>query len=206
MLLYIMRHSQTDWNTKGRLQGRSDTELNEYGEELARKTGQAMREIHFDLAFSSPLKRAVRTAQLILEGQSVEIIPDPRIIEISFGTNEGYVGRGERMNIPDPNFHYFFDKPSVYVPAPGGETIDALCERTEEFLDDITHRPELEDKTILITTHGAALRGLLNGVKKRPRDDFWNGAVMENCHVSIIKSTGGTMELVKENISFCNEE
>ena len=48
MKLYIIRHGETDWNKEKRLQGQSDTQLNEYGIELARITGEALKDVHID--------------------------------------------------------------------------------------------------------------------------------------------------------------
>ena len=66
MDIYIIRHGETEWNTLRRLQGRSDTELNEVGIRLAEITAEALAEIPFDIAFSSPLKRAYKTAEIIV--------------------------------------------------------------------------------------------------------------------------------------------
>ena len=57
MKLYIIRHGETSWNVQRRLQGASDTDLNENGITLAKRTGEALKEIPFDLCFTSPLKR-----------------------------------------------------------------------------------------------------------------------------------------------------
>ena len=57
MKLYIIRHGETDWNKEKRLQGQSDIPLNDYGRELARITGKALKDVHFDYVFSSPLSR-----------------------------------------------------------------------------------------------------------------------------------------------------
>lgn len=89
MKLYIIRHGETDWNKEKRLQGQSDTQLNEYGIELARITGEALKDVHFDYIFSSPLKRAYKTAELIRMDRPVKIITDDRLKEICFGVNEG---------------------------------------------------------------------------------------------------------------------
>ena len=58
MKLYIMRHGETAWNVEGRLQGQSDTELNENGVRLAKVTAEGLKNIPFDLGISSPLRRA----------------------------------------------------------------------------------------------------------------------------------------------------
>lgn len=66
MILYIVRHGQTKWNVQKRLQGASDTDLNENGIALAKVTGEALKEVPFSCCFTSPLKRARDTAELVL--------------------------------------------------------------------------------------------------------------------------------------------
>ena len=69
MLLYFIRHGQTDWNKDMRMQGQSDIPLNENGRESAIEAGKTLANTHIDLAFSSPLKRAKETAELVLAGR-----------------------------------------------------------------------------------------------------------------------------------------
>ena len=71
MKLYIIRHGETAWNVEGRLQGQSDTELNENGVRLAKVTAEGLKNIPFDLGISSPLRRAKHTAELVLAGRNV---------------------------------------------------------------------------------------------------------------------------------------
>lgn len=85
MKLYMIRHGQTEWNKEKRLQGRADIPLNAYGIQLAEETRDGLLGVRFDIAFTSPLKRAKKTAQILLEGQEVKLIEDERIIEIGFG-------------------------------------------------------------------------------------------------------------------------
>ena len=77
-MIYIVRHGQTDWNLEGRYQGRIDIELNEKGIEQAEKIKEELKDLKFDKDFSSPLKRAYKTVQIITDK---EIITDDRIIE-----------------------------------------------------------------------------------------------------------------------------
>lgn len=67
--LYLIRHGETDWNKEFKIQGSSDIELNEYGRELAFITREGLRHIPFDIAYTSPLKRAKETAEIILGGR-----------------------------------------------------------------------------------------------------------------------------------------
>ena len=200
MKMYIIRHGQTLWNARKCLQGRSDVDLNENGIYLAELTGKALRDVTFDMAFTSPLIRAKHTAQCILAGREVPIIEDERLIEISFGIYEGCCYAEENRQVPQQWIENFFHAPQDYVAAPGGESLDDVEKRTRDFMEDICSRKELQDKTILVSTHGCALRGLLNSIRESNREDYWHGGVSKNCAVSIVTCNRGEKPvLVEEN-------
>lgn len=200
MKMYIIRHGQTPWNARKCLQGRSDVDLNENGIYLAELTGKALRDVKFDMAFTSPLIRAKHTAQCILAGREVPIIEDERLIEISFGIYEGCCYAEENRQVPQQWIENFFHAPQDYVAAPGGESLDDVEKRTRDFMEDICSRKELQDKTILVSTHGCALRGLLNSIRESNREDYWHGGVSKNCAVSIVTCNRGEKPvLVEEN-------
>ena len=200
MKMYIIRHGQTPWNARKCLQGRSDVDLNENGIYLAELTGKALRDVTFDMAFTSPLIRAKHTAQCILAGREVPIIEDERLIEISFGIYEGCCYAEENRQVPQQWIENFFHAPQDYVAAPGGESLDDVEKRTRDFMEDICSRKELQDKTILVSTHGCALRGLLNSIRESNREDYWQGGVSKNCAVSIVTCNRGEKPvLVEEN-------
>ena len=200
MKMYIIRHGQTPWNARKCLQGRSDVDLNENGIYLAELTGKALRDVTFDMAFTSPLIRAKHTAQCILAGREVPIIEDERLIEISFGIYEGCCYAEENRQVPQQWIENFFHAPQDYVAAPGGESLDDVEKRTRDFMEDICSRKELQAKTILVSTHGCALRGLLNSIRESNREDYWHGGVSKNCAVSIVTCNRGEKPvLVEEN-------
>ena len=200
MKMYIIRHGQTPWNARKCLQGRSDVDLNENGIHLAELTGKALRDVPFAIAFTSSLIRAKHTAQCILAGREVPIIEDERLIEISFGIYEGCCYAEENRQVPQQWIENFFHAPQDYVAAPGGESLDDVEKRTRDFMEDICSRKELQDKTILISTHGCALRGLLNSIRESSREDYWHGGVSKNCAVSIVTCNRGEKPvLVEEN-------
>lgn len=200
MKMYIIRHGQTPWNARKCLQGRSDVDLNENGIYLAELTGKALRDVTIDMAFTSPLIRAKHTAQCILAGREVPIIEDERLIEISFGIYEGCCYAEENRQVPQQWIENFFHAPQDYVAAPGGESLDDVEKRTRDFMEDICSRKELQDKTILVSTHGCALRGLLNSIRESNREDYWHGGVSKNCAVSIVTCNRGEKPvLVEEN-------
>lgn len=197
MRLYILRHGETPWNTELRLQGQTDIQLNEKGRALARVTAEALREVPFDMVISSPLGRARETASIVLARREVPFLTDERIAEISFGAMEGRQLSDEEKHSPGSEFYCFFHDPGNYKPAEGGETIGALCQRTAAFLDELKEKEEWADKTILISTHGAASRALLAAIKGTPQKDFWEKGVPKNCAVTIVELTDGKW-MIKE--------
>lgn len=202
MRLYIIRHGETDWNVKRRLQGRSDIPLNDEGRRLARITSEAMAAVPFTRVYTSPLKRAYETAMLIKGERDIPVIEESRIIEISFGEYEGLCCAESGYNIPDIEFMNFFERPELYKPTTGAESIEALRERTADFLEEITHNADIKDETILVSTHGAALRGLLSHIANIAIKDFWQGGVHRNCAVTIVDIENGNSKIIEEGKVF----
>lgn len=206
MKIYMIRHGETDWNTKRLLQGATDIPLNENGRALARETSKKLEDVSFDVIFSSPLSRAYETAEIMRGNRNIPIITDDRIKEICFGVFEGFCCGKEGYNIPDPNFPLFFSDPEKFVAGEGGETIIQLCERTTDFLKEIAGREEYQDKTVLVSTHGAAMRGLLSSLQITDLKDFWHGGVHKNCAVTILDVQNGEITILEENKVYYDPE
>lgn len=110
MKLYIVRHGETVWNRHHKVQGVADIPLAENGILLAEKTGEALKNVSFDLCITSPLVRARKTAELILAKQAhkVPVKEDIRIREINFGVLEGVVCMNDAREYLDPQMKKFF--------------------------------------------------------------------------------------------------
>ena len=207
MKLYFVRHGETDWNKERRMQGQVDMPLNEFGELLAKKTAIGLEDIPFVVCYTSPLKRARKTAELILAkgNRDTEIIEDDRIIEMAFGTYEGKHIFGEQDEVPQ-EFHDGFNHPERYVPPEGGESFSDVMRRTQEFLTDICHKEEYRDGNILITTHGAALAGLLANIRGAGLSEYWGIGVHKNCTVTEVLVTESGYQLISENKVYYDDE
>ena len=202
MKIYTVRHGQTEWNKKGFYQGKTDIPLSEEGKKQAILVKEKLKDKKIDLIISSPLKRAKETAALFLGERKVPVIEDARIQEISFGVYEGLTCGKDNYSIPDPEFHSFFEHPERYQTPPGGESLEELGARTKAFMEDIMHRPELQDKTVLVSSHGCATRGILNSIRSFDMADFWHGGVPKNCSVALIRVENGKPSLIYENRTF----
>ncbi len=177
-MLYIMRHGRTAWNDLGKLQGRTDIPLNEEGRKMAMAACAEYADVHFDVCYCSPLVRAKETAELVLAGRDVPIIPDERLAEMSFGDSEGmpysFYSQGAPINL-------IFQHPEDYHESIGGsETFEELFARTGKFLREIALPLCEEGKDVLIVGHGAMNCGIITQIRALPVKDFWTAGI-ENC-------------------------
>ena len=205
MRLIFVRHGQTDWNKQRKVQGHADIPLNEYGIYLAEKTAEGLKDKHIDICFTSPLIRARKTAETVLMGRDIPIIDEEAIMEISFGDYEGVCIKGE-LTGEALKFNKFFTDTGSYIPAKGGESIEHLMDRTDKYLHKLYENKDYEDKTILISTHGAALKAMMNSIKGiKDTKDFWNTGVSKNCAVAEVQVDNGVPKIIYENKVFYEE-
>lgn len=185
MELYIVRHGETLWNKERRCQGTIDISLNEYGRELAVITGKALKDVHFDKIYSSPLSRAYETACLIKGDRDIPLIKDERLREVCFGNMEGMC-MDDMLKDPNSHFQHFFDEPHLYRPDENGESLEALCARTKDFMEKeiIPVADSLE--RVMIVGHGAMNKSIMCYIKNHGIDKFWSGGLQKNCNVIIV--------------------
>ena len=183
MMLYIIRHGKTDMNSRMLMQGRSDYPLNETGEEQAREAAKRLAEmnISIDKVYSSPLVRALRTAEII--APSAGIARDSRLIEMEYGPYEGMDLRNPAPEVMD----FFMD--FANVPAPEGmEPLDEVVSRVGGFLEDI--REEAEACNILISTHAIAMKGALEYLTPDSNGAYWPENI-GNCDIYTVEVKAG---------------
>lgn len=147
-VLGLLRHGQTDWNIDFRLQGVTDTLLNETGIAQAKDAAAAINPDHWDAVITSPLIRAKVTAEIVADKNNFSQ-PDvePLLIERSFGEAEGlmhdqWVARYSNTN-----------------EVPGGESLADLEQRANLLLS--TLATNYRGKRVIAVSHGALIRVLL---------------------------------------------
>ena len=151
-MLYIIRHGQTELNSRHVLQGRSDQPLNEAGMQQAREAARKLQSlgICFDRVYSSPLMRAAQTAEIV--APNTEPVIDGRLIEMDYGPYEG-----TDINRLPPEILEFF-KDFAHNAAPRGmEQLTSVVERVGRFLEEIKGLKG----NILISAHAIAMKGAL---------------------------------------------
>lgn len=201
MELYIVRHGETLWNKEKRLQGRVDIELSDAGRAVARLTGEALTNTHIDKIFSSPLKRAYETAELIRNGRNIPIETDSRLKELSFGCYEGQ-NFSELIKDETLTFQYFFKKPEKYVPAPDAETLEHAILRAGNFMQEVIEPLADTCERIMIVAHGALNKAIMSYIKQHDICDFWSGGLQQNCNVILVNYSDGAYTILDETKLF----
>lgn len=185
-MIYIIRHGKTELNKENVLQGRSNYPLNEEGIEQAKKAAEDLREIRFDHVFSSPLIRAVRTAEIICPDIKPAI--DERLIEMDYGPYEG-----SGLENPSPELIAFF-MDFAHTPAPEGmEQLSSVVSRAGDFIESIKNLPG----NILVSTHAIAMKGILEYLTPESNGAYWSKYI-GNCAVYITENEGGLLSVPKE--------
>ena len=156
MLLYVLRHGITQWNKLKKVQGAVDIPLAPEGIKLAKKTGEALKDIHFDICFTSPLTRAKHEMEV------------------------------------------FFTDPLKFKRPENGENISDILKRTREFWQEKITDPALTDKTVLVSSHGCAVRALLQNIYQ-DHENFWHGCVPPNCSINLVEVKDGKVRLLEED-------
>jgi len=162
--LVLVRHGQTLHNRLGLIQGRTDTELTIEGEAQALKLAVELQEEPFDRVYSSPLLRALRTAQLIVQNRNVPIVTDDRLVEIDQGDWTGQ--KAAQLFQTSEHYKKWVNDPTVAGP-PNGETIFDVLNRAESFLSDV------EGDNVLVVAHGGIIAVMRTVLESRPPARAW---------------------------------
>ena len=158
MTIYVLRHGQTEENTRGILQGDMETLLNETGRKQAMAVRDKVKEAGIDLVICSPKVRAKETA--ILAAPGIELIEDARLLSRHHGEFEGM--SRDQINLKE---YWNIKKNVQYEKA---ESMGEIFNRVSSLLNDISMK--YSDRTVLLVTHSGLTRVLYYYFNGFPED------------------------------------
>lgn len=201
MRVLLVRHGETQSNVERRLQGHYDTDLNEKGRKQASDAGRTLRQQEkIDAVYSSDLKRAFQTAELIANGKW-DVIPAPKM-------RERYMGKVQNMLRTDAVKMASKEGKKLLDYGEGQEELTArLFEGYEEIVKDAEQKGY---NTIIIVSHGSALAHLFKALQAspdyntKPVDNIINSSYSNiyNCSVSIVEDKNFTQYAKKLATTF----
>jgi broad specificity phosphatase PhoE len=171
MQLILIRHGETLWNKEERVQGRSDIELSAVGIEQARLLALSLKDQHICAIHASPLKRALKTAQIINEFHRQEIKTHSDLMEMDQGDFEGFSFK-ELIATQKDFLNKWISNPAS-VRMPNGESLAGLQERAWRALETIINQKE----NALVVAHNFTIAAILCRIRKISLSEFLSTCV-----------------------------
>lgn len=189
----LLRHGQSTWNKENRFTGWTNVDLSEQGIEEAKKAGKYLKEagFHFDIAYTSYLKRAIKTLNQVLDVMDQDWIP----VEKSWRLNEKHYGQLQGLNKAETAAKYGDEQVHIWrrsydvAPHPLDPTDERSASQDLRYVDvPLAYLPETEslkdtierimpyweceifpalkkNNEILVAAHGNSLRGIIKNLK-----------------------------------------
>jgi broad specificity phosphatase PhoE len=155
LMIYLVRHGQTDWNVVKRLMGQTNIPLNDFGRVQAQSLGKEISELKIDQIFSSDLQRTRETAEIVNKFFNADISLDNRLREINYGDIEGRL----KETIKE-YWNLFNAHPEQF----NAESLESVYNRIKSFFEDLAKK---DLSNVLIVTHGGTLRMIMYYAKNR---------------------------------------
>ena len=175
MKLYVMRHGRTVWNDKKITQGHSNNRLSKQGKEMCEKSAIELRNVKLDYIISSPLFRAVQSANIVNKYHNLKILKDNRIIDIDQGyfTGKYYEKLSQEENIAKKN------KDKIY----NMENYEELFLRTIDFIEYL--KQNFSNDTILVVTHSGVASFIEQGIKFKKYSADFRTDLFDNAQIKL---------------------
>jgi probable phosphoglycerate mutase len=181
--IILWRHGRTEWNVVGRVQGQSDTPLDNVGLKQAWESAARLAALHPTRIVSSDLSRAADTAAALGRLCDMEVVLEPRLRELNFGAREGLTWNESWEQMPDGMKAWMEGDESKI---PGSETHHEAGERFAAALRD--HAGTLgEDETLVVVTHGGVARVGACSFLGFPPDSWGSFGGLNNCAWSVLE-------------------
>ncbi len=181
--LLLVRHGITEFNSARRFMGYSDVELSATGYRQVERLRDRLVDDKIDAIYSSDLRRALVTAEVISSEHKVDITACPELREINYGNIEGLTFEEIRRLYPE--VAESLSNLSLRLKFPGGEDLEGFIERVCKFLDKLKrHTPS---QTTLIVSHSGPIRILicrLLGIDL----GHWRQIHIDNASLSIVET------------------
>ncbi len=164
--LVLVRHGQSVWNLQNRFTGWVDVPLTEKGKEEAYKAGELLKDIRFNVAYTSDLTRAQETLRIILEviGLNIPVIKNWALNERDYGDLTGLNKDRAREKFGKEIVHLW--RRSYDIPPPHGEALKDTAARTIPFLERAIMGDILLGNDVLVVAHGNSNRSIVMYLEK----------------------------------------
>ena len=181
--LVLLRHGRTDWNAVRRIQGQSDSQLDEVGHAQAEAVAPVLAALQPEALWSSDSARAVSTAEYL--AKACDLVPsyDARLREYSLGHREGLHHHEYEAHAPEEYAEFVR---ANWDAVPGAEKHAAVADRMSSVLGEIAGSVT-SDGVALVVSHGAAIRTACAALLGWPPEQALSLHGMDNCGWAVVR-------------------
>lgn len=194
MQIVLLRHGATDWNLQGRCQGATDLELNEVGIRQAEEIAASLINEPVRAIYSSHLKRARQTAELISQAHHLPVLIEHDIRELHHGELEGLTFTEIKKSYP--GFIQQWRTVPADLQVPGGERLIDVAQRAWDGLNRIVRRHQ-DSETVVVVSHNFPIVGILCRITGTPLNNY-RSFHLDPCGVTRLSHFGGERWEVKQ--------
>jgi broad specificity phosphatase PhoE len=191
--LILVRHGETEWNRVEIFRGRIDIDLNETGIKQAELLAEYLSEIKIDAIFSSPLKRAVKTAEIIADRQKRNVDITEGLIDFNYGKWQG-LSHEEVKEKYEELYRDWLNRPDQ-VKIPGGESLEDVRRRAVAVVEKIIAN---NGGTAVLVSHRVVNKVLICALLGLDNSHFWN-IRQDTCGITTFTHEHGQFILTKHN-------
>ncbi len=193
MDIVLARHGETAWNVEEVFRGRIDVELNETGIKQAQLLGAYLSDKKIEAVLSSPLKRALKTAETIAGYHKLEVEITPGLIDLDFGEWQGL----PHLEVKDrySELYQEWEHSPERVVLPGGESLDDVKKRVAGVVDEVITR---YGNMVILVSHRVVNKVLICALLGLDNSHFWN-IRQDTCGITTFSYRNGRFILAEHN-------
>jgi alpha-ribazole phosphatase len=182
--IILARHGETEWNVSEVFRGRIDIELNETGRRQAELLAEYLSDLKIDAVYSSPLRRALKTAEIIASYHRLEAEIAPGLIDFDYGQWQGLTHQEVRDRYKELYSAWISHPQRLKMPA--GESLDEVRKRVMTVVERVIAR---DKGRVVLVSHRVVIKVLICALLGLDNSHFWN----------IRQDTGGISIFTYEN-------
>jgi len=194
MEIILARHGETAWNVEEIFRGRLDIELNETGIKQAQLLAEYLSHSNIKAVYSSPLRRALKTAEMIAGYHRLEVKTAPGLTDLDFGEWQGL----SHQKVKD-RYRRLYEKWVNHpdrVRMPAGESLDVVRKRATGLVDEIVNRTTAG--SVVLVAHRVVNKVLICALLGLDNSHFWD-IRQDTCAITVFTLEKGRCTLTRHN-------
>jgi len=191
--IILARHGETEWNVAEVFRGRIDIELNENGVKQAELLARYLSDLKLDAVYSSPLQRALKTAEIIASYHKLKVSIAPGLVDFNYGDWQGLPHQEVKDKYKELYATWISHPERVKMPA--GESLAEVRERAVGVVDSVIARHR---GTVVLVSHRVVNKVLICALLGLDNSHFWN-IRLDTCGITTFAYQNERFMLIKHN-------